>query len=152
LPQVDYCLPCYYFNILFTQYLNKMMQNDFIKKGGPLIFCGYKIKPGDLKKCLLKLTDLYNALHSFSIRTIEKERPRKKMIIDVELYPGYDPEKYDSVACLHELIKRMKEISKNFREYIRAVSAEAFPELYLHSFKNVSFSDNLYKVKNYYLI
>jgi len=127
-----------------------MNTQEFIQKGTPLIFCGCKIKLFDLKNCLLKLTDLSGALHSFSIRVIKSERPRRKLIIDIELAQGFDPDNYNADTYLYELISRMRKLSRNFREYIRTVPAESFPELCFHAFGLVAFNESLYKIRNSY--
>ena len=127
-----------------------MKQQEFIQKGKSLVFFGCKIKPGDIKNCLLILTDLSNSLQSFSIRVIKNERPRKKLIIDVELAQGFSPEKYNAQYCLYELIGYLKKLNANFREYIRTVPLESFPELYFHCFSNICFPESVYRTKDKY--
>ncbi|HXB40732.1 MAG TPA: hypothetical protein VNZ49_09335 [Bacteroidia bacterium] len=124
----------------------------FIQKGKSLVFSGYKIKPGDIHKCILKLSDLSDALYSFSICIVKNERPRKKLIIDVELAEGFNPEKYSADSYLYELIAQLKSMSTSFREYIRNVPVDSFPELYFHRFRNIYFTDTLYRIKNKYIL
>ncbi len=129
-----------------------MNTHMIFKKSGAQVFYGYKIKPADIRQCLLKLTDLSGALYSFSLRVIKNERPRKKLIIDIEMAKGFDPGKYEPDMYLHELIARLKKISRNFREYIRHVPAEFFPELYFHPYSNVQFSYQVYSSKTKYFL
>jgi hypothetical protein len=119
-------------------------------KNTSLVFHGCKIKPADIKKCLLKLTDLSGALNSFSIRTIKTERPRRKLIIDVEFVPGFTLEKYAADFYLYELIANLRRISRSFGEFIRIVPAEIFPELHFYRFNEFMFPANLYKIKSRY--
>ncbi len=127
-----------------------MSAQEFIQKRQSLVFFGHKIKPGDIQKCLLKLSDLLDALNSFSIRVIKSERPRKKLIIDIELAEGFNPEKYSVDSYLYEFISYLKSVSANFREYIRTVPVESFPELYFHKFHNICFTDTIYRIKDKY--
>lgn len=124
----------------------------YIKKGNQLVFYGYKIKLSDLKTCLLKLTDLSGMLHSFSIRVLKDERPRKKLIIDLEFAPGFHPGNYSADTCLFELIARMRKLSKNFSQLIRAVPSKDFPEVFLHNFQQVCFDNRIYICKNRYYL
>lgn len=129
-----------------------MYNIKYLPKNSALIFYGYKIKPAHIKSCLLKLTDLSGLLHSFSIRVLKTERPRRKLIIDVELIEGLVPEKYAADSYLYELISRLRRISRNFREFIRNIPAEAFPELCFHRFNSVIFPDADYKIKSRYIL
>lgn len=128
-----------------------MNASKYSSKNGPLLFYGYKIKSADIKKCLLTLTDLSGMLYSFSIRVLKNERPRRKLIIDVEFIEGFIPDKYASDSYLYELIARLRKLSRNFREFIRSVPPEAFPELCFHRFSCLSFQENIYKIKSRYI-
>lgn len=125
---------------------------NYIQSGGTVVLCGYKIKVYDLRSCLLTFTDLSGALYSFSIRVLKSEMPRRKLIIDVEMTPGFEPERYNYDTYLYELISRMKKVSRQFREFVRNVPADSFPELYFHRFGNVYFDTELYRVKNRYIL
>ena len=127
-----------------------MLQKEFIQKGRSLAFCGYVIKPGDIKSCLLKLSDLSGMLCSFSIRVVKTERPRRKLIIDVELAEGFDPLRINIEYCLYEFIWRLKNMSRNFAAYIRHVPLESFPELYFHPFNRICIAEGLYRIKEKY--
>jgi phenylacetate-CoA ligase len=114
-------------------------------------YYGCKVKPGDLQECIFKIGDLGNVVNGFSIKTVENERCVKKLIIDIELKHGLDPEKYNDGSYLYDLIAKLKEINQDFRESIRMVPAEGFPELHFHKFHSQHFSENDYRIKNKYI-
>ncbi len=124
----------------------------FIQKGGTLILCGSRIKASDIKRCLCALTDLSGAIHSFAIRFSRHERPRRKLIIEVELNRGYDPGKYNENPYIYELIKRMKELSRGFREYIRVVPLSCFPEMRFNAYRSAYFSVTNTQIERRYFI
>ena len=115
-------------------------------------YYGCKIKPGDLQECIFKIADLALAVNSYSIRTVENEKLVKKLIIDIELKHGFEPEKYGDNTYLYDLIARLKEINQDFRESIRMVPAEGFPELCFHKYNTLHFSQNNYSIKNKYIL
>lgn len=129
-----------------------MLQQEYIQKGRSLAFCGYVIKPGDIKNCLIKLTDLSGMLHSFSIRVIKSERPRKKIIIDIEMAEGYTPRELNINYYLYEFIWRLKLLSRNFADYIKIVPDECFPEIFFYPFNSVTYPQDIYRVKAHYLL
>lgn len=112
-----------------------------------LSFCGYKIRTADIRACLLKLTDLSNALHSFSVRVVKNEVPRRKMIIDVEMAEGYDPSRYPNDTCLYEVLSRLRRMHRSMRDFIKNVPAESFPELYFHAYGSISFDVRVFRTR-----
>lgn len=122
-----------------------------IQKNATLVFYGFKIKSGEIRRCLFKLTDLSGALYGFSVRIVANERPRNKLIIDIEMAEGFDPTKYDRHSYLNEFISRMKKAQCGFREFIRTIPVEYFPELYFHTFRKVQFNPSIYRIKNTFL-
>lgn len=131
----------------FTKYQTMIPKRP---KNATFVFYGFKIKASDIKRCLTKLTDLSGALHSFSIRVTRNERPRNKLIIDIEMAEGFDPHKYDNNSYLFEFISLMKKVQRDFREFIRSIPAEFFPELYFHSFRCVHFNTSVFCIKSTY--
>jgi len=129
-----------------------MLPKELIQKGRSLAFCGYVIKPGDIKTCLLKLSDLSGMLNSFSIRVIKAERPRQKLIIDIELADGFDPLRLNADYYFYEFVWRLKSVSRNFAMYIRNVPIGSFPELYFHAFNRIDFTKSIYRVKEKYFL
>jgi hypothetical protein len=112
-----------------------------------LVFCGYKIKTTDLRTCILRLTDLSNALHSFSVRVRRNETPRRKMIIDLEMAEGFEPWRYAPDSYLYELLSRLRKMHRSLWEFVRHVPADSFPEVNFHAFGNVCFSKELYRTR-----
>ena len=112
-----------------------------------LSFCGYKIRTAHIRTCLLKLTDLSSALHSFSLRVVKNEMPRRKMIIDVEMARGYDPSRYANDTYLYELLSRLRRMHRGMWDFIKNVPAESFPELYFHAFGSISFDVAVYRTR-----
>lgn len=112
-----------------------------------LCFYGYKFRTADLRACLLKLTDLTNALYSFSIRVLIHERPRRTMVIDLEMARGYDPERYAADTALYELLAQLKKMHRAMHGFVQQVPAAYFPELHLHAFGCVQFNTALYRTR-----
>lgn len=112
-----------------------------------LSFCGYKIRTADIRTCLLKLTDLSNAFHSFSVRVVRNEMPRRKMIIDVEMAEGYDSSRYPGDTYLYELVSHLRRLHRSIWDFIKNVPTESFPELYFHTYGNVCFDTNVYHTR-----
>lgn len=116
-------------------------------KNATLVVYGSKIKMSDIRHCLLKLTDLSGALHSFSIRVIINERPRNKLIIDVEMASGFDPARYNEHSYVYEFLSHVKKLQRGFRDFLRNIPAEYFPELYFHAFNQVQFDTSRFRTK-----